>query len=220
MFEKRINIIAGHYGSGKSEISVNAAYAMKLWHEQVLLADMDIVNPFFRSADAEKLLGKKGIRLVAPLFANTNVDVPALVPEIKTALRNTAIRVILDVGGDEEGARVLGGYHQDISREDYDFYFVINRARPMTRSKEQVIEYLSAIEASSRLKVTKLLNNTHFLDQTTQEDIQNGQELSLEVSRATGIPLAADCVMEDTAYHPANDTIPVFKLNKNILLPF
>jgi energy-coupling factor transporter ATP-binding protein EcfA2 len=221
MFDKRINIFAGHYGSGKSEIAVNAAVAIRKNRDNVLMADMDIVNPFFRSVDAKAMLKALGIDVVAPLFANTNVDVPALVPEIATALRNPEKSIILDVGGDEDGARVLGRYHNDIPEDGYDMYLVINRARPLTRDADSVLEYMDAISASSRLKVTKLLSNTHFLGNTTPDDVEYGLELALQVSARTGVPVAATCVMEDLEPMLRGfDKTPLLVLRKNILLPF
>lgn len=221
VFSKRVSIFCGHYGSGKSEISVNAAVSIKEAHEDVLMADMDIVNPFFRSIDAKKALEALGIKVAAPLFANTNVDVPALVPEVSTALRNKDRHVILDVGGDEDGARVLGRYHSEIPQDDYDMFFVFNRARPLTRNLEDTLNYIREIEMASRQKITYLMNNTHYLSETTLDDVLYGLELAREISRQTGIPLAATCVMEgledEVAPHVDH---PVFVLKKNILLPF
>ncbi|NLM74543.1 MAG: hypothetical protein GX187_00400 [Clostridiaceae bacterium] len=220
-FDKRINIFCGHYGSGKSEISVNAAFLIKREHDNVLLADMDIVNPFFRSSDAKARLEEMGIGVIAPLYANTNVDVPVVGPEITVALKNKNRRLILDVGGDEEGARVLGRYLADIAKNEYDMFFVINRARPMTQNLEDVINYINEVEFASRLKITKLINNTHYLEETTADDIFYGFELAREVSEKTGIPIAASCVMkslEDQVYDKID--YPVLVLDKNILLPF
>lgn len=220
-FDKRVTILCGHYGSGKSEISVNAAVSVKEAHDDVLLADMDIVNPFFRSVDAKTALEAIGIKVAAPLFANTNVDVPALVPEISVALRSKNRQVILDVGGDEDGARVLGRYHMEIPQDDYDMFFVLNRARPLTRNLKETIAYIREIEAASRRKVTKLINNTHFLGETTLEDILYGLELARDISRETGIPLAATSVMEglESQLEGKLDH-PLFIIRKNILLPF
>lgn len=220
-FNKRVNIFSGHYGSGKSEISVNAAVAIREKHDIVVMADMDIVNPFFRSLDAKNALEALGIKVVAPLFANTNVDVPALVPEISTALKDRNRRVILDVGGDEDGARVLGCYHAEIPDDDYDMFFVFNRARPLTRELKETILYLRTIEEASRRKITQLINNTHYLGETSIDDVFYGLELAREISAETGIPLAATCVMEglETQLEGKIDH-PLFIIKKNILLPF
>lgn len=220
MFDKRINIFTGHYGTGKSEIAVNAAVSIKQERENVVLADMDIVNPFFRSLDAKNILESRGISVLAPLFANTNVDVPALIPEIAAAIKNRNNSVILDVGGDEDGARVLGRYRSDIQDGEYDMFFVINRARPLTGDLEDTLQYMEAIQEASRLKVTKLISNTHYLDQTTPDDVRHGLELSRQVSEKTGIPIAAVSVMEGMEYLAKDPDIPLFVLRKNIRLPF
>lgn len=220
MFEKRINIFVGHYGSGKSEIAVNAAVHIRQERESVILADMDIVNPFFRSLDAKKQMESLGIRVLAPLFANTNVDVPALVPEISVALRSPDKSAILDVGGDEDGARVLGRYHNDIPEDGYDMFFVINRARPLTDDLEQTLQYMEVIQEASRLKITQLISNTHYLDQTTPEDVAYGLELSRQVSEKTGIPIAAVSVMEGLEHLAEGLDVPLLVMKKNIRLPF
>lgn len=220
MFEKRINIFVGHYGSGKSEIAVNAAVEIKSGRENVVLVDMDIVNPFFRSLDAKNRLESRGIRVLAPLFANTNVDVPALIPEIAAAIKNQENNVILDVGGDDDGARVLGRYHNEISDGDYDLYFIINRARPLTGGLEETLHYMAEIQEASRLKVTRLISNTHYLDQTAPEDVEYGLELSRQVSEKTGVPLAAVSVMEGMEHLAKDLDVPLFVLKKSIRLPF
>lgn len=220
-FDKRINIFCGHYGSGKSEISVNAAVSIKENHDDVLLADMDIVNPFFRSLDAKNQLEALGISLIAPVYANTNVDVPVIGPEIAAALRNQNRQVILDVGGDEDGARVLGRYFYEIPQHDYDMYFVFNRSRPMTQNLSDTIAYINEIQIASRLKITKLINNTHYLGETTPEDVLNGVALAREISRETGIPLAATCIMKDFKHDISHRLDhPLFVLENHILMPF
>lgn len=220
-FDKRINIFCGHYGSGKSEISVNSAVSVKSAYDDVLLVDLDIVNPFFRSLDAKNKLETLGISVIAPEFANTNVDVPVIGPEIAAALRNQNRRVILDVGGDEDGARVLGRYFFDIPQQDYDMFFVFNRSRPMTRDLSETIEYINEIQLASRLKITRLINNTHYLGETTPEDVLYGAELAREISEKTGIPLAASCVMKGFKHDIASRIDhPLFVLDNHILMPF
>jgi MinD-like ATPase involved in chromosome partitioning or flagellar assembly len=220
-FDKRINIFTGHYGSGKSEISVNAAVSIKKAGHDVLMADMDIVNPFFRSFDAKNTLESLGIKVIAPMYANTNVDVPVVGPEVSAALRNKARHVILDVGGDEEGARVLGCYHAEIQAGDYDMFLVFNRARPMTQNLSDTLKYIREIEEASRLKVTKLINNTHYLDETSIEDVLYGLELAREISSEINVPIAATCVMEGLENKLAEKLDhPVYVIRKNILLSF
>lgn len=220
-FDKRINIFCGHYGSGKSEISVNAAFMLKEKASKVLMADMDVVNPYYRSADARKALEDEGIKVVAPLFANTNVDVPAIGPEISIGLKDKSHNVIIDVGGDEDGSRVLGRYYHEIVKNEYDMFFVFNRSRPMTVNFEETLSYIREIEAASRLKITGLINNTHFLDQTTVEDIMYGLELAQEISQETLIPIRATCVMEGIEKQLEGELDhPLMVLRKRLSLPF
>jgi len=220
-FNKRVIIICGHYGSGKSEISVNTAFLLKEKYDDVIMADMDIVNPFFRSVDARTALENKGIKVIAPMYANTNVDVPVVGPEISVALRHNSRRVILDVGGDEDGAKVLGRYYHEINHDDYDMFFVFNRSRPMTTDLDETITYIREIEGASRLKISGIINNTHYLEETTVDDIMHGLELSREITKETGIPLFATCVMEGMEGQ-LEDILdhPIIILRKNITLPF
>lgn len=220
-FNRRVIVFSGHYGSGKSEISVNTALHLKDNNKDVLLADMDIVNPFFRSIDAKNTLEALGIKTIAPMYANTNVDVPVIGPEISAALRNRSRHVILDVGGDEEGSRVLGRYHNDIPMDDYDMFFVFNRSRPMTTNLSDTLIYIREIEEASRLKFTGIINNTHFLEETTPEDILYGAKLAEDISNETGIPFFASGVMEGIEGHLEGQIDhPVIVLRKNILFPF
>ncbi|NLB79859.1 MAG: cytidylate kinase-like family protein [Clostridiaceae bacterium] len=220
-FNKRVIIFSGHYGSGKSEISVNTAFLLKEKYDDVIMADMDIVNPFFRSVDAKSALESKGIKVIAPMYANTNVDVPVVGPEISVALRHNTRRVILDVGGDEDGAKVLGRYYHEIDKNDYDMFFVFNRSRPMTTNLDDSIKYIREIEEASRLKISGIINNTHYLEETTVDDIMHGLELSREITKGTGIPIFATCVMEGMEKQlEGKIDHSIIVLRKSILLPF
>jgi len=220
-FKNRINIFCGHYGSGKSEISVNTAFILKEKFDDVLLADMDIVNPYFRSFDAKTALESRGIKVVAPMYANTNVDIPVVGSEISVAFRHKSRRVILDVGGDEDGATILGRFCHEINKNEYDMFFVLNRARPMTINPEETLTHIREIEAASRLKITGIINNTHFLEETTVDDIMYGLELSREIEKRTGIPIFATSVMEGMEGRlEGRVNHPLIVLRKNLFLPF
>lgn len=187
-----IYIIIGHYGSGKTEVAVSMARAI----ENSVIIDMDIVNPYFRSKDAQNILEKEGIRLIAPEFANTNVDIPSLPPEILGALQSSE-NVILDVGGDEDGAIALGQYSRIISEKGYEMICVVNTRRPMTENTEGIVETVRLIEQASRLKVTSLINNTNVKNETTPQMIEEGQAIIEEASEMLEIPIKAiACVPE------------------------
>lgn len=192
--DARVVILAGHYGSGKSEIAVQYARLMAQTGRRVLLADMDIVNPFFRSLDARILLEGDGVQVVAPLFANTNVDVPALVPEITSSLHRSDTLVVLDVGGDGDGARVLGRYHRDLPAAETAMVFVFNASRPMTRTARAAALQMEEIAHASRQRFTHILNNTHLLEETNPLLVREGEREAMALSEQTGCPLAGTVV--------------------------
>lgn len=189
MFDKRINIFTGHFGSGKTEVAVNYALKLSEKNKNTCIVDLDIVNPFFRTADAKEELERKGVWVMLPKYANTNVDVPALPAEINTLFENKKYHVVFDVGGDDLGARALSRYREEIEQESHDLFFVINPRRPMTDTEDKIIEMLYQIEASSRLKVTKLVNNTNILQYTQAEDVLRGHRLIQSVSEKLNIPI-------------------------------
>lgn len=194
--EKRIHIITGHYGVGKSEISVNLAINLAQQSKKVLFADMDIINPYFRSNEARHILEKHGIKVITTKFANTNVDIPALTGELSKYLLDKSFTIVMDVGGDDAGAFVVGRYRNEINDEQAALYFVINCFRPETTSVSGVIKVLNDIKNASRMDVSYLINNSHLMEATTNEDIKKGIEFALEVSNTTNIPIAFHSVMK------------------------
>lgn len=188
--EKRIRIITGHYGSGKTEFSVNYAINLAKTGQKVAIVDLDIVNPYFRSGDIREFLEGQGVKVVASGVQYRTADVPALPSEIYGVLQSDEYQVILDVGGDPAGARAMARFYQSFTADNYDMLFVVNANRPNTANAKDVIEYISSIEEACRTKATKLVNNTHLLRQTTPEDILRGQAVVEEVSKLTGLPVA------------------------------
>lgn len=185
----RISIITGHYGTGKTEFAVNLALAMAEAGEQVMLADLDIVNPYFRSRERRPLLEEAGVRLISSSQACSDADVPALPAELLTILENRGIRGILDIGGDPVGARVLARFHPKLIQEDCQLIYVLNANRPEVRSPDSAAAYLRGIEATTGLACTGIVNNTHLCSETTEADIRKGAALAAAVSRETGIPV-------------------------------
>lgn len=211
---KRLNIITGHFGSGKTEFALNLAMTQE---GKTTIVDMDTVNPYYRTADAEEILKKQGIGVILPRFANTNVDLPVLPSEIFSVFTNKEQTVIFDVGGDEDGALCLGQFNPHFSKEPYDMYFVINGRRPLTKDAQGVMEILREVEAASRLRVTKLVNATNLGRETTAEIILEGQKLVEEVSRASGIPIGFTAVQKGIEVSVDN---PVMPLELYIKAPF
>ena len=211
---KRLNIVTGHFGSGKTEFALNLAMGQK---GSTAIVDMDTVNPYYRTADAKEILEKNGIRVILPRYANTNVDLPVLPSEIFSVFANTDLTTIFDVGGDEDGALALGQYFPYFQREPYEMYFVINQRRPLTRTPEGIIEILREVEAASRLSVTKLINATNLGPETTADIILEGQKVVEEVSGRTGIPIGYTAVKKGIELEVSN---PVMPLELYIKSPF
>jgi hypothetical protein len=187
--EKRIRIITGHYGSGKTEFAVNYTFGLAATGKKTAIVDLDIVNPYFRSREMEPQLTEKGIRVISSSLKGLSGDVPALSPEIFSVLQDTSYEVVLDVGGDKVGARALGRYHEYFDREPYDMLFVLNANRHQTNTVDGAVSYLKSIEESSKQKITALVNNTHLCGNTTVEEIIKGQRLCEDVSKALGLPI-------------------------------
>lgn len=207
MHDKRLVIVIGHYGSGKTEFAVNYAVKMKEIYENVSIADLDIVNPYFRSREKREFFEEIGIKLFDSSIRNTAVDLPALPAELMGVITNPNIKSIIDVGGDPVGARVLARFAEQIKNVDYDMFYVINGNRPDTSTVDGVINYLKMIEATSRLKITGLVNNTHMLKATTVEDVEFGHELTKKVSWETDIPIRYEAVIKETADKIKNQEI-------------
>ncbi len=189
--DKRIRIIIGHYGSGKTEFSVNYARELaKITDRKLALADLDIVNPYFRSRERAKMLENLGVEVISSqLGNNVNFDLPSLSAGILRPLQNEEYDLILDVGGDHVGARVLKQYKQYLVEGAYDMFAVVNANRPETKHVDGVLGHLKGIEMEAGLKVTGLINNTHLIWDTSVEDVMRGQELLMEVSDKLNIPI-------------------------------
>jgi hypothetical protein len=186
----RISVITGHYGSGKSEFSVNLALSEAAKTANVTIADLDVVNPYFRSREKRELLEGAGVRVIANSFGqDRGVDIPAVSAEIYAPLENKDSRAILDTGGDPVGARLLGTYRHYLQGEDTEVLCVCNVARPETHDPATIVDQIRGIEAASRLRVAGLINNTHMLEHTTLEHIKRGNDVCNRVSDLLAIPV-------------------------------
>ena len=190
MEHKRITLFAGHYGSGKTNIAVNYALALKARRDMVMLADLDIVNPYYRAKDSARELEEKGIRVISSFFANSNVDLPALPQDIYAITDDRRYACVLDVGGDDRGALALGRLVPAIREEnDYEMLLVVNRFRPLTRDAQSVLEVVREIEATCRLPFTGIVNNSNLGAETTPEDVLGSLPFAEETARLCGIPI-------------------------------
>lgn len=194
--DKRIRIIIGHYGSGKTEFSVNYAVKLSALGKKVGLVDLDVVNLYFRSREKAHILEEKGIRVIGSALKGTAVDIPAISGEVLTPLQDKTYDAVLDIGGDPAGARTLGRYKDFLVDGEYDMFFVLNANRPETQSVEKVMEFIVKIQDTTRAKVTGIINNTHLLKSTTTEDVIRGYDLAMEVSKVSKIPLKYNVCME------------------------
>jgi len=189
-FFEKITIITGHYGAGKTNFAINLALWAKQSGRTVTIADLDIVNPYFRTADYKKLFDHSVIRLAASDFAGSSLDIPAINLDIRGEI-NRSDRLIIDVGGDGEGAKALGRFAPVLEQAGYEMIYVINRCRHLTPSAEQAVELMRGIEKASGLKCTKIFNNSNLGSETTAEIIAESAPFAEEVSKLTGLPLIA-----------------------------
>ena len=187
---KRLTLFAGHYGSGKTNIAVNYAFKLANEGKSVCIADLDIVNPYFRTKDSEAELEAMGIKLVSPRFANTNVDLPALPAESYRLVQDRAVYGIMDIGGDDRGAYALGRYVGAIKAEnDYRMAFVVNCYRPLTTTVEDAIAIMKEIEAACGLQFNCIVNNSNLGPETTAETVRASQDFVERLCKATGLTL-------------------------------
>ena len=195
---KRITIFSGHYGSGKTNVAVNYALWLKKYRDKVSIADLDIVNPYFRTKDSMSVLSNNGVELISSEYANSNVDVPALPAETYSVLHNKEISAVIDVGGDDRGALALGRYSEGIEKDgDYELLFVINKFRPLTRNADMTLEIMAEIEKACHMKFTGIVNDSNLDDETSAEDVLSSVAYANEVSKKANIPIKMTTVKRD-----------------------
>lgn len=208
---RRVNIIAGHYGSGKTNIAINLAMHIKQSGKDVVCADLDIVNPYFRSKDARCALEKKGIGMIASEYANTNVDMPALPASAYAMFDNKDKYAVIDLGGDDVGAAAIGRFRDSLLLENnYDCYWVVNPFRPLTRTTELALEAKDEIEKVLGFRFTKIINNANLGDETTAQDILHSVKFADELSEKCGIPVAFTVCKQDLYEELENKIVNLF----------
>ena len=213
MEHKRLTLFAGHYGSGKTNIAVNYALHLAAEGKKVCIADLDIVNPYFRTKDSAKVLERSGVELISPQFANTNVDLPALPAESYRLVQDKSIYGIMDIGGDDRGAYALGRFVPSILAEGYyRMIFVANSYRPLTLTPEEALEVMREIEAACGLRFTDIINNANLGTETTPETLLEAVPYMEELSRISGLPIFAHTAQVNVAKALEGKLAPVLSL--------
>lgn len=200
MDHKRVTLFAGHYGSGKTNIAVNYALLLAREGKTAAIADLDIVNPYFRTKDSAEELEKAGVELISPQFANSNVDLPALPAEAYRLVEDKSLFAVMDIGGDDRGAYALGRYTPFILEEgNYRMAFVANPCRPLTRTPEEALEVMREIEAAGGLPFTAIVNNANLAHETTPETVLRAVPYMERLSELSGLPVWMTCAEESVA---------------------
>jgi hypothetical protein len=189
IYSHRLTIVTGYYGSGKTEFSVNLALALAQSGKKTALADLDIVNPYFRSREKRDLLVSKGISLISSSQTCADADIPAMPAELNGLLQSAETAGVIDIGGESAGARVLARYRKQLLRQSSQMLLVLNANRPMTSTPDQAIQCLRGIEEMSGIRVDGLVNNTHLCNETAKEDILRGALLASKVGAACNLPV-------------------------------
>ena len=198
MFDKRVTLFMGHYGSGKTFVAVNYAVALRELGKKVSIYDLDIVNPYFRTVDANGILKQKDVELVVSPFAETNVDLPAMNAKSYQMVDDLSRFAVADIGGDDRGALALGRFSEKIKAENnYDVLWVVNNCRPETRDIDGAIQIKNEIEYTAKIKFTGIVNNANLGNETTEEVILNGLKFTNELSKITNIPVKFTAVRRD-----------------------
>lgn len=200
MEHKRLTLFAGHYGSGKTNIAVNYALHLAKEGKQVCIADLDIVNPYFRTADSRQELESAGVELISPQFANSNVDLPALPAQAYKLVQDKRCYGIMDIGGDDRGAYALGRYIPFMKQEnDYRMVYVANCYRPLTRTAAEALEVMQEIEAACGLAFTDIVNNSNLATETDVQTVLDSRDFIRELSGLSGLPVFMTTARADLA---------------------
>ena len=221
MDHKRLTLFAGHYGSGKTNIAVNYALALAKAGKKTCIADLDIVNPYFRTKDSAAVLEAAGVELISPQYANTNVDLPALPAESYRLVRDRSTYGIMDIGGDDRGAYALGRFTPFILEEnDYRMAFVANCYRPLTRTAEEALEVMREIEAACGIGFTCIVNNSNLGPETTAQTVLDSVEFIQKLSDLSGLPVWLHTAAEAVAAQlPISPVLPLQLQEKYFDLP-
>ncbi|MBU8934979.1 MAG: hypothetical protein KOO62_13415 [candidate division Zixibacteria bacterium] len=223
VFSKRVLVIVGGYGTGKSEVSVNLACLLASKREDpVAIADLDIVNPYFRSREAAEQLTQLGVESIHPPGSQAYADLPIIIPRVKSAIEGYEGTLILDVGGDDAGARVLSSLAGSFPIDDHDVLFVLNANRPFNTDVDSCLQMMRKIEVAARLQFTGIISNTHMIEHTTDQDVLKGLDLTRKLSKTTSLPVSFVAAMRSQLREidPENIDVPILPLDRLLLRPW
>lgn len=205
MCRNRITVVCGHYGCGKTNLSLNLAMEIADKSKNVRLVDMDIVNPYFRSSEYGEILSKRGVELIKPVYANTTMDTPAIPAQIYSIFGNKDEDIIIDSGGDDVGITALGIVQDKIIENGYEMLYVINMYRVFSQTPDEAISLLREIEAVSKLRPTAIVNNSHLGVETTYEVVEKSISFAQKTAELAGVPLLYSTVPDFAVKKEIND---------------
>jgi len=221
LFDSRVTVLVGHFGSGKTEIALSSAMELAGRSIPVTMADLDVVKPYFRTRSARAILAEAGIELLAPEGEHIHADLPIIVPQIRSQMRESGRRLIIDVGGDDVGARVLGSLSDVVPVAETECLLVLNFSRPSTPNSDCAVNMVREIEAVGRLPVAGLISNTHLMDETTSDVIMDGLAKAVETGEKLNVPVRAVAAAGLVADEVEGMTdLPVIRLRRIVAPPF
>lgn len=217
---RRVVLVCGHYGSGKTNISVNLAFFLRQIRNHVAIADLDIVNPYFRSCDSANELARSDIRLIASAYASSGLDLPALPQDIYSITEDKTLSCVVDLGGDDRGAPAIGRLREQLlAEDDHEMLYVVNAFRPLTCDPESAVEIMREIEAAAGMRCSAVVNNSNLGPETTAADVISSFRYADEICRLSGLPLKMTCaesVIAKQLYGIRDDVFPL-KLQPGII---
>jgi hypothetical protein len=218
----KITILTGHFGSGKTEIATNLAIQERKFHPKVAINDLDVINPYYRTRDLESEFNKLDIELIAPKGHLATADLPIVSGEIYRVLHDPSYRIIIDAGGDKDGATALGQYYNEWIHMNPEMLFVLNGNRPYVSTLEGATDTINRIEEASRLKINGIINNSNIGSETTLEEIKKGLELAQLVSEKTKIPILYTTISSHIKEESKEFALqnPVFYIRRYMKLPW
>lgn len=222
MFDRRIVIFSGHFGSGKTELALNLALSEARAKRPVTLVDLDVVKPYFRSRSGREFLAEAGVTFVAPQGDLLQADLPVILPAVRSLCRTQSERVVMDVGGDDTGARVVGSLQDVLDPSQTEFLLVLNFRRPFTPDPESAVTMARDIERSARLRFTGIVSNTHLMAETTLAVIREGFDMAVRTGELLDLPVKA--VGIEAAFEPQPDAhtfpCPILGIERILTPPF